>query len=153
MAITHLAFLLQALGLTADNGSNNDTMISTLQGLAPGHLSETNRVRCFAHVLSLVAKSLIRQFEARARGDQAAVEEEERELQELVADFDMDELAAQMQSFASLDASDRTPGVDDDPDDEVDPMADLDDEERERFEREVRPMKLVLAKVSNRVQV
>ncbi|KAI0743016.1 hypothetical protein C8Q80DRAFT_1081465, partial [Daedaleopsis nitida] len=51
------------LGVTCDNASNNDVMITRLAALLPDFDGPPNRVRCFAHVLNLVAKSLIRQFD------------------------------------------------------------------------------------------
>ena len=39
-------------------------MIKRLATLLPDFEGQPSRVRCFAHVLNLVAKSLIRQFDA-----------------------------------------------------------------------------------------
>ncbi|KAI0751713.1 hypothetical protein C8Q80DRAFT_1100082, partial [Daedaleopsis nitida] len=46
------------LGVTCDNASNNN-MIKHLTELLPDFAGEPNRIRCFAHMLNLVAKSLI----------------------------------------------------------------------------------------------
>jgi hypothetical protein len=53
----------QILGITADNATNNDTMVEELEELMPSQFSHVNRTRCFLHVINLVAKSLLRQFE------------------------------------------------------------------------------------------
>ncbi|TFK81779.1 hypothetical protein K466DRAFT_452428, partial [Polyporus arcularius HHB13444] len=53
----------QVLGVTCDNATNNDAMVEALMKLLPGFPGEVNRVRCFTHILNLVAKSLIRQFD------------------------------------------------------------------------------------------
>ncbi len=45
----------QILGITADNASNNDTLVADLESLGGANGVHT-RVRCFAHILSLVVK-------------------------------------------------------------------------------------------------
>lgn len=52
----------QILTITLDNASNNDTMVAKLIELGILHSNE-HHVRCFAHVLNLVAKSAILSFE------------------------------------------------------------------------------------------
>ncbi|KAG2029754.1 hypothetical protein BDR03DRAFT_803603, partial [Suillus americanus] len=52
----------QILSITADNASSNDTMITELVDMV-GHFSgKTVRTRCFLHIVNLVAKSLLKQF-------------------------------------------------------------------------------------------
>ncbi|KAK0437302.1 uncharacterized protein EV420DRAFT_1222563, partial [Desarmillaria tabescens] len=51
------------LSITCDNASNNDTMIDVLAENIPAFPGEQHRTRCFAHVINLVAKSLLNQFE------------------------------------------------------------------------------------------
>ena len=58
-------------------------MIARLASLLPDFDGPPNRVRCFAHVLNLVAKSLIRQFDADIDKEAAAQGADERELAEL----------------------------------------------------------------------
>ncbi|KAI0745591.1 hypothetical protein C8Q76DRAFT_601559, partial [Earliella scabrosa] len=56
----------QCLAVTCDNASNNDTMIDELlkaHNLGRQFGGQHARVRCFLHILNLVAKSLIRQFD------------------------------------------------------------------------------------------
>jgi hypothetical protein len=50
------------LSVTCDNASNNDTMASELDKELMV-FSPVNRTRCFAHILNLVAKSLLKQFD------------------------------------------------------------------------------------------
>jgi hypothetical protein len=53
----------QILGVTCDNASNNDTMVETMATIL-SHLSgEANRARCLAHIVNLVAKIILRQFD------------------------------------------------------------------------------------------
>ncbi|KAG1871907.1 hypothetical protein C8R48DRAFT_556663, partial [Suillus tomentosus] len=51
------------LSVTCDNASNNDTMVNELSDLLEDFPGETNRTQCFLHIVNLVAKTLIRQFD------------------------------------------------------------------------------------------
>ncbi|TDL29000.1 hypothetical protein BD410DRAFT_702115, partial [Rickenella mellea] len=53
----------QILSITCDNASPNDTMTTELADLIDAFPGDANRTRCFAHILNLVAKSVIRQFD------------------------------------------------------------------------------------------
>ena len=53
------------LSVTCDNASNNDTMMENLDDLLSG-FSSLNRTRCFAHILNLVAKALLKQFDMKS---------------------------------------------------------------------------------------
>ncbi|KAI0739256.1 hypothetical protein C8Q80DRAFT_1112226, partial [Daedaleopsis nitida] len=52
----------QCLGITCNNASNNNTMIDSLAVRLPDHDGQQGRVQCFLHILNLVAKSLLQQF-------------------------------------------------------------------------------------------
>lgn len=119
-------------------------MVEELVDLLPGFLGDWNRVRCFAHVLNLVAKSLIKHFDVRDKRDAAQVEGDERELLELVREMESEELLTQQERVADEDEDDN----DDDRDDEVDAMGELTVDQRVQFEHDVLPVKLTMAKVS-----
>ncbi|TFK79442.1 hypothetical protein K466DRAFT_450423, partial [Polyporus arcularius HHB13444] len=53
----------QIMNITCDNASNNDTMVAEMGVLLPFFEGQFHRVRCFAHVVNLVAKSMLRQFD------------------------------------------------------------------------------------------
>ncbi|KAH7926228.1 hypothetical protein BV22DRAFT_990314, partial [Leucogyrophana mollusca] len=53
----------QILSVTADNASSNDTMTTELASLVPTFSGESTRTRCFLHIVNLVAKSIIREFD------------------------------------------------------------------------------------------
>jgi hypothetical protein len=53
----------QILSVTCDNASNNDTMIQHLSTLIEYFPGAANQTRCFAHILNLVVKSVLRQFD------------------------------------------------------------------------------------------
>jgi hypothetical protein len=55
----------QTGSVTADNATNNDTLMDALEVLLQEHgfRGRARRVRCFAHTLNLTAKATLRQFE------------------------------------------------------------------------------------------
>ncbi|EPS93985.1 hypothetical protein FOMPIDRAFT_1109429, partial [Fomitopsis schrenkii] len=53
----------QVLGVTCDNASANDAMINELEDILAGFPGPRARSRCFCHIINLVAKALLRQFE------------------------------------------------------------------------------------------
>ena len=56
-------FTYQILGVTCDNASNNDTMVEKLAEIMSHFAGEANRARCLAHIVNLVAKIILRQFD------------------------------------------------------------------------------------------
>lgn len=84
-------------------------MVSHMSGLLPGFDGELSCIRCFAHVLNLVAKSLIRQFDVNADKPEDAGAEDEAQLAELRAlaeDLDAEEVVAQVEIEAEMDKED-----------------------------------------------
>ncbi len=51
------------LGFTCDNAAPPDTMVEVLATHIPSFPGQAHHVQCFAHVVNLVAKSLLKQFE------------------------------------------------------------------------------------------
>ncbi|KAJ7019448.1 hypothetical protein C8F04DRAFT_975667, partial [Mycena alexandri] len=49
--------------ITCDNASSNDVMARTLETLLPDFDADKDRTRCFAHIINLVAKSLLKMFD------------------------------------------------------------------------------------------
>ncbi|KAI1788194.1 hypothetical protein LXA43DRAFT_838229, partial [Ganoderma leucocontextum] len=49
--------------VTCDNATNNGTMVEELALLLDGFDGQDSHVRCFLHVLSLVVKALLREFD------------------------------------------------------------------------------------------
>ena len=47
---------VQILGLTADNASNNNTLVDDLSDLLDGFQGSLTRIHCFMHILNLVVK-------------------------------------------------------------------------------------------------
>ena len=53
------------LAVTCDNASNNTVIINKLSILVDTFAGTANHTHCFLHVVNLVAKSLIQQFEVK----------------------------------------------------------------------------------------
>jgi hypothetical protein len=146
----------QILGITADNASNNDKMIEHLATLIETFPGAANQTRCFAHVLNLVAKSVLRQFEVPKANGKNVLCEAARELAAV-----SDELGDADEVFenGNDDGDDVVDDVGDDVVDADDGVVDDDDDglpdERKRMSKEelmdldksVKPIRLVLTKV------
>ncbi|KAF5317564.1 hypothetical protein D9619_013219 [Psilocybe cf. subviscida] len=57
----------KVLALTCDNASNNNTMVRELDILLPSFQGTKTQVRCFAHVLNLVAKAILAPLATKAK--------------------------------------------------------------------------------------
>jgi hypothetical protein len=115
-------------------------MIDALAGLVVAFPGATNRTRCFTHILNLVVKVILRQFDTpKARADEA-LDAASLALVDLAGDIEAEE--------AVMD--ERDDGEDDDGEEGwVDPRDGMSEEEREELDMAVRPVRLVLVKVSS----
>ncbi|THH20278.1 hypothetical protein EW146_g1036 [Bondarzewia mesenterica] len=68
------------LSITCDNASNNETMVAELSALLLNFSGEANWTRCFLHIVNLVTKSLLKQFDELAT---------ELELEEVVTEAEL----------------------------------------------------------------
>ncbi|KAF7776710.1 hypothetical protein Agabi119p4_5103 [Agaricus bisporus var. burnettii] len=53
------------LAITCDNASNNDTMVTEMSARIDVFRGDQSRVRCLAHIINLVVKSILKQFDSR----------------------------------------------------------------------------------------
>lgn len=100
---TKLAECIQDFGFedkvgtfTGDNASNNDTLVEELSHLIPAFRGDKTRIRCFAHVLNLVAKAILSPFAQKFTADDQdaaalvkdmeAAAQEDAELEEMPED-------------------------------------------------------------------
>ena len=136
---------MQILGMTCDSASNNDAMIRELEMLTPTFAGFASHTCCFLHVVNLIAKSLIRQFDAKTMIEgNAELTEWAKGLAE-----EQDEFQKGDGDNANNDDNDKEADcADKDEDGMVDAMADLTEAEKDELERSKRPVKLVLLKVS-----
>ena len=129
----------QILSITCDNASANDAMIDHLSEIVDKFPGSANRTRCFTHILNLVAKCIMKQFDSpKAKGSdfEAALEGFADDLEDCNVDENEDE--------------DEVDKLDDDEDDEeiISGRKGMEEEEIEALEESVRPVKQVLLKVS-----
>jgi hypothetical protein len=118
-------------------------MIEELSKLLRDFPGEANQTRCFLHIVNLIAKQLLKQFDVPRKNADAALDEAERQLLELAAGIDIEELVTAAEQGAGVGSEDN-----DDVDGWVDEMEELDLDEREELDKSVRPVRLVLVKVS-----
>lgn len=113
-------------------------MVEELAILLKVFPGEANRTRCFAHILNLVAKSVIRQFDVPKAKRDEALNDAAHALAQLANDLDTEELLSQ--EVDEEEDIDDTDGL-------VDERAAMSDDEREEFDETVQPVRLMLVKV------
>jgi hypothetical protein len=127
-------------------------MIEELSELLHDFPGEANRTRCFTHILNLVAKSIIKQFDVpKARANEAleALDDAAKELAALAVDVDVEEqISREEHLFEGEPEGDEDGDEDDNLDGWTDVRADLSDEEREELDKTLQPVRLVLVKAS-----
>jgi hypothetical protein len=116
-------------------------MIDELVDLLPNFPGPANRCRCFLHIVNLIAKTLLKQFEVPKKDVEAALDAAEQQLLELAAGADMDELV----TVAEGGLGDNEDA--DDMDGWVNEMNLLSEEESKELRQSIHPVRLVLAKV------
>jgi hypothetical protein len=134
------------LGVTVNNASPNNVMIDELVDMLPNFLGQANHCRCFLHIINLIAKTLLKQFDIPKKDTESALDDAERELLNLAAGIDLEEMV----TIAEAGAGDKDDKENDNPEGWVDKMALLSDDERVALHKNVRPVRLVLVKVSNK---
>lgn len=130
----------QLPSVTADNAAVDDTMIMHMEKILKDFLREANQTRCFAHIINLCAKSLLRPFNIDKRKYADALDEAEQALRDLADELDLEGLEAATNKLAGKDESDNVDGW-------VNKCELLSDEVREELAEDVYPVKMVLAKV------
>ena len=132
------------LSVTCDNASNNDTMSDELDHMLTKY-SPVNRTRCFAHILNLVAKSLLKQFDVKQDDKKDDLTDNEQDLLELAGDIEQEELTMVQEKDDADDESEEDDGLEG----WVDEVEALTLEEWENLENSIRPVKKMLVKVKN----
>jgi hypothetical protein len=116
-------------------------MIDDLVDTLPNFPGAANRCRCFLPIVHLIAKTLLKQFEVPKKQVDAALDAAEKELLELSAGTDMEELLTVAEGGLG-DGEDA-----DDVEGWVNEMDLLSAEESEVLRQSVQPVRLVLVKV------
>ena len=131
----------QILSITCDNVSNNDEMICHLDGLIDEFKGRKGQTRCFAHILNLVAKSIIQQFDIPKAQLNKVFDKANVALTELAGDIDSKE--QEMDESSDKKDDDEEENTDDWVN-ERDTMA---AEQLAAIDESVRPVKMMLVKV------
>jgi hypothetical protein len=118
-------------------------MVDELESLLESFPGAANRTRCFTHILNLVAKSILRQFDVPKAKAGEALDAAASALAALAADLEAEEEAMKM----DIDEAD------DEDDDDVDGLVEIEElmtaEEIEALEASLQPVRVVLVKVSS----
>jgi hypothetical protein len=113
------------LSITLDNASNNDTFITELADRIETFDGNSSCTRCFLHILNLVAKTILAQFDIKTKkgaDTHKGVQDGDYELRRLVSELE----EAESQAVETEEAVAKESAEEDDWVDEQDDM--LDDE-------------------------
>jgi hypothetical protein len=130
----------QILSVTCDNASPNDSMIDALAELVVAFPGAANRTRCFTHILNLVVKVILRQFDVPKAKAGKALDVASQVLVDLAGDIEMEE--AEMDDRGDDDDDDRAEGW-------LDPCDGMSQNDRDELDESVLPVRLILVKVSS----
>ena len=115
-------------------------MADHLEDLIEAFPGQANRMHCFAHIINLVAKSLIKQFDVtKKKGDQTS-DDFDDELLRLMQGADLEDLQTRLRENDGDLEDDNVEGW-------VDKVAAMDDDERVELLEAIKPVQMVLAKV------
>jgi hypothetical protein len=138
--------VFQILSVTCDNASNNDTMVEHLSTLVENFPGAANQTRCFSHILNLVAKSILRQFEVQKKGrnssDSDYLDDATKALAVLAEELELDDGSTELADDEDEEEEDDKEG----PDNERDVMS---EEEAAELEESLVPIRLTLSKVKS----
>lgn len=107
----------------------------------------SNRARCFTHILNLVVKSILHQFDVSSArpGPSGITDERNEEMMRLAGDIDGEEQELEGEDYEDdLEELDNTDGW-------VDEREEMAEEDADDLEDEVQPVRLLLTKVSEYV--
>jgi len=115
-------------------------MIDALAELVIAFPGAANWTRCFTHILNLVVKVILRQFEAPKAKVGEMLDAAAQALANLAGDIEAEERA--------MDDKEGDDSEDDSEEGWVDPLEGMSEEEQEELDVAVQPVRLVLVKVS-----
>ena len=134
---------MEILSITCDNASNNDKMIKELAYLIDDFPGPANQTRCFTHILNLVVKSIIRQFDLpKSKSDlDDVLNAGTRELLSLAGNIDFEE------NESARDGEEGVAGEEDNIEGWIDERTLMDEEDLNTLEESVDPVRVLLTKV------
>jgi hypothetical protein len=118
-------------------------MIDQLAGKLVDFPGASNRARCFTHILNLVVKSIMHQFDIPKKRWDVSDDKSIHDLQKLAANIKAEEEATRAEEEVPEDGSNQ-----DNNEGWIDEHNDMTDEDIEQLEESVRPIRFLLTKVS-----
>jgi hypothetical protein len=118
-------------------------MIQALGELVDTFSGEAGRTHCFKHVINLIAKSIIRQFDIPKTKKEKALDEAAQELVALAGNLDDEE----HMTMEGLEVGDDNDTEDDNIDGWVDKLVEMSETEQEELDKDVWPVRRMLVKV------
>ena len=106
-----------------------------------------NRARCFTHIINLVVKSIMRQFDVPSKKSGAFTDERAEAYHTMAGDIEMDELLTQVESENSQE--DKDGPLHDNDEGWIDERDNMAEEDVDELEDSVRPLRYLLTKVSS----
>ncbi|PPR01789.1 hypothetical protein CVT24_001704 [Panaeolus cyanescens] len=143
------------LALATNNATNNDVMVSRLEDM-DNSFSSVNHTRCFLHINNLIGQAFVQQFDPPKKGTHTATDDESTQysLEDTTDEKLLEQLAVELEDEERLVQK----AVEDDDEEESVDDARIDEWEQEilalsqaewkHLEESLRPVRLVLAKVS-----
>ena len=133
------------MGITCNNATNNDKIVNKLAKALPDW-TISKCTHCFAHIINLIAKLLLKQFDIIKKPADSAEDKsaKDNELHKLAASLNSEE--QQTLEESDRDDNDNMPGNDNKMG-WVDELADMDDEDDEDLLKCIKPISQVLVKV------
>ena len=132
----NLPLTVQILSITCDNASSNNTMIDKLEFLVQDFPGAANRARCFTHILNLIVKSIMRQFDAPKANKDDLIDDTMKEWLKLAAEAEEEEDC----DVADGDSKDNVKGW-------IDEHLTMSVEELKQLEEAIQPICFLLTKV------
>jgi hypothetical protein len=122
-------------------------MIDRLAGRLVDFPGAPNRTRCFTHILNLVVKSIMHQFDLPKKKWHEKESKTHDDLMSLAGDFEYEELQTQFELEGPKDGQDDEAAVEDNYEGWVDEREHLREEDLEELEEVVQPIRFLLTKV------
>jgi hypothetical protein len=116
-------------------------MITELANLIDDFPGAANQTRCFTHILNLVVKSIIRQFDLPNSKSNKVLNDGTKELLSLADNIEFEE------EVSSRDGDDGIAGEDDNIEGWIDERTLMNEEDLDRLEESVEPVRVLLTKV------
>jgi hypothetical protein len=121
-------------------------MIKELADLVVEFPGPANQTRCFTHILNLVVKSILRQFDLPNPKSGKSLDDASKELLSLAGDVEDEEDIVCREGEGGVAAEEPE---DDNLEGWIDERISMDDDDLDELEESVKPVRLLLTKVSN----